>query len=294
MRLLIFDRRRCECHHGQLFTKFRVGISRCAFQGIRQQFRAHPEGHEEHYSAPRAEGEPPISSPAPVSGVAAGARDSVAVRPHPKAVTKIVDQAEQLLAFYDLPKTAGAVNGTVARSVTLLTRGVVGGLRQVAAVFVAVAVQLAFDRRRAAVQLVGDGAYRAAHLLITGRTGWSTSSAQGDRDALADPCTQRYTVTRPTATSRSSPSQYEKTAASGPANSHHDHSDGKRNSTKLNLDADTRRGQRRAMPQPLTESAQAVAYGEALLIYIRLSSQEAPWWCHQAFYWRAHRGGNRR
>jgi hypothetical protein len=45
--------------------------------------------------------------------------------------------------------------------VTLLTRGVVGGLRQVAAVLVAVAVQLAFDRGRAAAQLVGDGAHRA-------------------------------------------------------------------------------------------------------------------------------------
>ena len=50
----------------------------------------------------------------------------------------------------------------LARSVALLTRGVVGALRQVAAVFVAVAVQLAFDRRRAAAQLVGDGAHRAA------------------------------------------------------------------------------------------------------------------------------------
>lgn len=27
----------------------------------------------------------------------------MAVRPHPKAVAKIVDQAEQLLAFYDFP-----------------------------------------------------------------------------------------------------------------------------------------------------------------------------------------------
>jgi hypothetical protein len=53
--------------------------------------------------------------------------------------------------------------------------------------------------------------------------------------------------------SNSSTSQYEKTAAPRPANRHHDHSDGKRNPTKLNLDAATRRGRRRTMRRPRTE-----------------------------------------
>jgi hypothetical protein len=43
---------------------------------------------------------------------------------------------------------------------TLLTGGVIGGLRQVAAVLVAVAVQLAFDRGGAAAQFGGDAAHR--------------------------------------------------------------------------------------------------------------------------------------
>jgi hypothetical protein len=51
-------------------------------------------------------GAPPRVDPAfsgPAAAVAAGARGSVAVRPHPKAVAKIVDPAAQLLAFYDFP-----------------------------------------------------------------------------------------------------------------------------------------------------------------------------------------------